>query len=85
MAKRIRLKERCSAASECSRRAQVKHECVTCIKLKEAKKVETVFVVCGCRWHKPEALTIMKRHALTAHPVNLLRAGVAALKGESIE
>jgi hypothetical protein len=76
-----RLKERCSVSSGCNRKAQVKHECLTCLKLKAG----TVFVVCGCRWHKAEALTIIKRHALTAHPVNMLRAGVAALKGEDIE
>ena len=76
-----KLKERCRS---CRRRAKVKHECKTCIKLQEAGKVETVFTICACSFHAEKALQDMKKHALVAHPVNLLRAGVAALKGEDV-
>lgn len=77
MSKPKKLKERCCS---CRRRAKVKHECITCIELGR----ETVFTVCACFFHADSALQDIKKHTLVAHPVNLLRAGIAALKGEDV-
>ncbi len=74
-----KLKERCSHEG-CNARAKQKHECLTCEKLGKE-----VFTIAGCREHASWALTMVKRHALVKHPVNMLRVGAAALRGEDIE
>ncbi len=76
-----KLKAKCG---HCQRRAQAKHECITCEKLIKAGKVEAIFAVHACGHHQGEALAIMKKHVLTAHPVNILRGVVAQLKGEDV-
>jgi hypothetical protein len=45
---------------------------------------ESVFKVQCCAKHYNDGLTKVKRHALTAHPVNILRVMAAGLKGEKI-
>jgi hypothetical protein len=72
------------------------HTCITCEKLAaEAMSrgdvggalipdEHEVFVIQCCRVHYDEGLKRVKRHALTAHPVNLLRVMAAGLKGEKI-
>lgn len=76
-----KIKKKCQ---KCRKRAKVVHECLTCVALKEAGKRDEVFETAGCAQHAEAALQEIKRHALLAHPVNLLRAGIAALKGEDI-
>lgn len=76
-----KIKKKCQ---KCRKRAKVIHECRTCIALKEAGKRDEVFETTGCAQHAEEALQEIKKHALLAHPSNLLRASVAALKGEDV-
>lgn len=77
-------KHECSTEA-CTARAKVKHECLTCEKLREAGKLKgEPFVVYACARHGEEALTAVKKHALASHPANILRATVAALKGEKV-
>lgn len=83
MSTKKRLKERCGHPG-CRRRAKAKHECLTCEKLVAAGKSETVFFAAGCGEHANETIQRIKRHALTAHPVNILRAVGAQLKGEDV-
>lgn len=64
----------------CHRKAKVAHECLTCEKLD--KPIHTVK---ACRIHQARAMQAIRRHALVAHPVNLVRAIVATLKGEDLE
>lgn len=64
----------------CRRRARVQHECLTC----EAKNPDEIHTVKACRKHGARAMQAIRRHALVAHPVNLLRATAAALKGEDV-
>jgi hypothetical protein len=58
--------------------------CRTCEALVAAgkKKEDDVFRLQVCTQHRDEALWLMKRHALLAHPFNILRATGAALKGQ---
>jgi hypothetical protein len=64
------------------------HTCLTCEKLAgaggEAVLGTPIFIVQCCTTHYDEGLKRIKRHALTAHPVNLLRVMAAGLKGEKI-
>lgn len=68
---------RCGA---CWRRAVVRYDCRTC-----ADTSHLPHSVAACRQHASAALSRMKRHALTRHPVNIVRAAAAALAGEDIE
>lgn len=61
----------------CLRKARVMRECITCER--QGKK----FITKACRHHSLEAEAEIRRHALTAHPVNLVRFVVAKLKGEA--
>ena len=64
----------------CERHAVQNHECLTC----EAKQKEEVFSLKTCPYHHEQIRARMKKHALTAHPVNILRAVVAGLKGQDL-
>jgi hypothetical protein len=57
----------------------VLHECLTCEGLGRE-----VFARQACDLHDAEALAEVKRHALVAHPINILRVLVAGLRGEKI-
>lgn len=81
--KKPKITAKCSY-DDCNRRAKAKHECITCEYLLDAGKVESVHTVYACGHHQAEGLAAMKRHALTAHPINIVRAAVAALKGEDV-
>lgn len=63
----------------CERKALQKHECRGC----EAKGKD-VFTLKTCQYHHEEIKGMMKKHAYTKHPVNLLRAVVAGLRGQDI-
>ena len=62
---------------KCHARATSRHECQTCERL----GLE-VFEVTPCSAHYESELQRIKRHAMVGHPVNLLRAAIAGLKGE---
>lgn len=79
----IKIRAKCSHTG-CRRSAKAKHECLTCEKLVEAGKAEEVFALCACGHHQADILAKMKKHILTAHPVNILRGVVAQLKGEDV-
>ena len=66
--KKTKIKGRCFVKS-CRRKAKIKHECRTCEK-------HTILV---CAIHGARGLQAIRRH-----PVNILRATVAALKGEDV-
>ncbi len=68
----------------CRRGAKVKYECRTCESLVEASKASSVHTVKACRYHGGRGMQAIRRHALIKHPVNILRAGLAALKGEDL-
>lgn len=70
-----KIKGRCSYP-ECKAKARIQHDCLTC-------NSET-FRACKCEEHRIWAAEKIRRHALTAHPVNILRAMVAALRGEDV-
>lgn len=69
------------------RRKSVGHlECLTCEKLAaHAKiKVDEIHTVHACDVHWTEGVAAARKHALTGHPANILRAVGAALKGEEV-
>ena len=68
----------------CKARAKVKNVCITCEYLVAAHKREDVHIVYGCSRHAHDALEGAKKHALTAHPSNLVKAAIAALGGEAV-
>lgn len=80
-----RLKPRCSFEG-CTRRSKQTHECLTCIRLHEEGelKEEKPMVVHSCWRHTGQVIEELKRHALIKHPSNIVRATVAALKGEDV-
>lgn len=59
------------------------HTCITCEKIKEAQPHEVFQIQC-CRVHYYDGLKKVRRHAVTAHPANLLRVVAAGLRGEEI-
>ena len=69
----------------CEERGGQMFHCVTCEELAAKGKIleADVFRVQYCVNHAAEAEARIKRHALIAHPYNILRVAVAALKGES--
>jgi len=81
--KKKKLTARCDHPN-CKRRAKSRRECLTCEKLVEAGKAESVFTLHACGYHQGNILERIKKHTLTAHPVNILRAMGAALKGEDV-
>lgn len=74
-----KIKAPCSH-DDCKRRAKARHECIVCMKTSPDK----VFAVCACGHHQEEILATIKKHTLTAHPVNIVRAVIAQLKGEDV-
>lgn len=71
------------AESRCGNRGVIVHHCRICEDLAAAGKLKgEPYKIQTCVHHHDEAVQEIKKHALVAHPVNLLRAGVAALKGE---
>ena len=79
------MKERVKGACViCGMAAKVEHTCVTCEKIHAKDPAHEIFSYKGCRKHAAELLRALKRHALTEHPVNLLGAIAAQLKGEDV-
>jgi hypothetical protein len=78
-------RKRCYHA-DCNRIAPVTHTCRTCEELAAKAKIRLgdVLSVHCCPYHLEDGLQKLKRHALTAHPFNILRATAAALKGEEV-
>lgn len=67
----------------CRQRGGELFECQTCLDLAAAGKLTgEVFKRKPCVDHRDKALEQVRRHAVTAHPVNLLRVAAAALRGE---
>lgn len=71
-------------AQDCKRNGGIIHHCITCETLAEAGKIEetAIYRVQTCDHHAFKALQKIRKHALLAHPVNILRATVAGLKGD---
>ncbi len=67
---------------DCPRKARNTSHCVTCEALKAAGKRSDVVSVSFCLAHAEWGTTKIRRHALVKHPANLVRAGIASLKGE---
>jgi hypothetical protein len=61
-------------------------ECLSCEKLAaQAKiKVEEIHAIHACDQHWADGVAKLKRHTLTAHPLNILRATGAALAGKDV-
>lgn len=70
----------------CTKKARGEHVCLTCEKLHEAGKLEEpeIHRKRYCASHREAMLTKVRKHAVTAHPANLLRVIAAGLKGERI-
>ena len=74
----------------CQLNGGILHECLTCENLAKAAEMAgedhgiVVFKIQCCTRHSDEGLKKVRRHALTAHPANLLRVVAAGLKGEQI-
>lgn len=84
MSKPKPLKGRCDVEG-CKRRGGEKFECIACIELAAAGKLEgKAFSRKPCIDHRDAAIAAMKRHVLVKHPANILRVAVAALKGEEL-
>lgn len=68
----------------CKRNGGIIHHCITCEKLAAAGKIDPdkIYRVQCCDTHAFKALERIKHHALIGHPVNILRATIAGLKGE---
>ena len=72
----------------CELDATSEHVCLTCEALVAAGKKGKgpdggVFRRKVCPLHRGAALEAVKRHALSAHPVNMLKMAVAVLKGDA--
>lgn len=71
----------------CQLEATSEHVCLTCEQLLEAGKPAKgpdgqAFRHKVCLVHRGMALEAVRKHALVAHPVNLLKMVVAAVKGD---
>lgn len=73
-------------AKKCKQNGGTIHHCITCEELVRAGKLaaEDAFKVQCCAVHVHEGLKKVRRHAVTAHPANLLRVVAAGLRGEEI-
>jgi len=72
----------------CELDATSEHVCLTCEALVAAGKKgkgpdDGVFQRKVCPLHRGMALEAVKKHALVAHPVNMLKMAVAVLKGDT--
>ena len=65
--------------ADCTINAKVKQECLTCER--QGKKAH---VVRACDSHAAWCVTKMKRHALVAHPINMISAVVGQLAGKDV-
>jgi hypothetical protein len=76
--KRKRPKQDAGACfvDDCKVNGDETFHCKTCEAIGKTFSVQT------CPWHREDAAAKIKKHALTAHPVNLLRAVVAGLNGD---
>jgi len=64
----------------CKAKSTVEHVCIACEHLKKKEP----HVSHACSKHAAWALEKTKKHTLTKHPVNLLRAIAAGLAGEEV-
>ena len=64
----------------CTTGAAIRHECLAC----EAKKKDDPFAIYGCQKHAQAVTERARKHALTKHPVNLMRGVVRQLAGEDV-
>lgn len=71
------LRDKCFVDG-CKRRGGEKFTCRTCEGLGRKKPYE----LAACVLHREEALAKVKKHTLVKHPVNIVRATIAGLKGE---
>jgi hypothetical protein len=67
----------------CKRKAhpQGRFVCITC----EKKDEDPPFSLQACGPHSNAVLMMVRKHALSAHPVNILRATAAVIKGDALE
>ena len=72
MKKKTRIDGTCSVEG-CLAKPRTQHKCKAC-----------GHIMKSCRRHGDQIWEEMKRHALVKHPVNLLGAVAAALKGEDV-
>lgn len=74
----------CNVTKTCKQRGGEMFHCRTCEELRDAGKKtdDEVYRVQFCVGHRDKGIAKIKRHALLAHPVNILRVTVAGLKGE---
>lgn len=70
----------------CGKKGEGMDECLTCehLIMQGRRDRDKKFRVVSCAEHAPERLGIVKKHALTRHPSNLLRVIAAGLMGEEI-
>lgn len=69
----------------CKQNGGTIHTCITCEKLASStSQGGEVFQVQCCTVHYHDGLKKVRRHAITAHPANLLRVVAAGLRGEEI-
>jgi hypothetical protein len=71
----------------CELDAASEHLCLTCVQLEDAGKKAKgengqVHRRKVCPVHRGAALEAVKKHALVAHPVNMLKMAVAVLRGD---
>lgn len=76
------LREPCDV---CQKMDVARYECKTCESLVAAGKDYKIFTTRGCAEHIEVARSKMRQHAMLGHPVNIVRAAAAALRGESLE
>lgn len=80
--KKVKIRKRCSIV-DCKRRVTTTHECRTCERLELVQDFDTSpKVMYACDRHYEAVVALMKRHAVTKHPLNLLRVFAGMLKGE---
>jgi len=68
------------AHSDCEANAYSKASCITCEELGAQKPAGYAF----CLAHQDWAIAKIKKHALVKHPVNIVRAVAAGLRGEDV-
>lgn len=79
-AEKARIAKNDCSTDGCDNKAKVEYACIACEHLKKKKP----YVQYACSQHSAVAATATKKHTLTKHPVNLLRAIAAGLAGEEV-
>lgn len=74
---------RCSHP-ECFAHSDQTQECLTCEALLKEGKCDEIFTVHWCMRHAAEMQRKMGKHVFVAHPINIPKAMMAALRGEEI-